>query len=165
MFKMGFDFMGLVKMYLENTSLIPNNSVPDLRKPLIKSSLENIYPLFIFLHTLVLISGITGNATMLVYIIKRNLYQKATFLYLINLCLANIFIVLIVMPFTLAHLMVQNWIFPGAFCYLLPMLHSLVILASMFTYLTIATDRCRHIVYPMKTKIHPGMLCVSILYK
>ena len=144
-------------MYIHNKSLI-NKSIPDITKPFLRTSVEQIYPLFVFLHVLVFIVGVLGNVAMLVYIVKKRLYRSATYLYLCNLSVSDTFSLVAVMPFTLTNLMLQNWIFGYYFCYVLPMLHSLPIHVSVLTYLMLATDRCRNIVYPMKSRLPPGML-------
>ena len=141
----------------------------DPRKPIIRSALQYVYPLFILIHVIVVVVGAVGNCGMLIVVIKRRLYHDPMYFFLGNLALSDFFKAAIVLPITLVHLLIQNWIFGSFLCYILPMMHSFPIHASILTYMMIAVDRYRTVVHPMRSRVPAGLitiaLWVSISYK
>ena len=122
----------------------------------VKSSLRQIYVLFIFLNSLVTIIGTGTNIVMLGYIIRKRLYKNSTFLFLANIAFSDILKALIVLPLTVAHLMLDGWIFGRFMCYFLPMMHSFPIHATMISYVLIGVDRYRLVMHPMKRRLPAG---------
>ncbi len=108
------------------------------------------------------VAGLAGNFTMLIVIMKRRLWRDHTCFFLGNLALSDILKSGIVLPITLANLLIQNWIFGSFLCFFLPMMHSFPIHASMLNYMMIAVDRYRYIVHPMKSRVPAGLCAIAI---
>ncbi|KAK0070334.1 neuropeptide Y receptor type 5, partial [Biomphalaria pfeifferi] len=143
-----------------------NNNITgelDFKEPFIKPSLRYVYPFFLFLHALVGLIGIAGNTAMLVVITKHRLYQDQTYFLMTNLAFADLIKCMIVLPITLANLLLQNWLFGSFLCFFLPMLQWFPAHASMLTFLMIAIDRYRIIVHPFKSRL-PAGLCVTAVW-
>ncbi|ELT95621.1 hypothetical protein CAPTEDRAFT_24737, partial [Capitella teleta] len=134
----------------------------DFRLPFIKTSLRYVYPLFILLHSVVCVGGFCGNAAMLALIVRRKLYRSPTFFFLANLALSDLLKAVIVLPITVMTQLCGNWVFGSFICFLLPMMHSFPVHASMLTYLVIAVDRYRLIIYPMKTRVPAGLCVIAV---
>jgi hypothetical protein len=136
-----------------------NRTLENFRTPYIKTTLLYVWPLFVVLHALVGLGGVCGNAAMLTVIVRRRLYRCSTFFFLGHLAFSDLFKAAVVLPITVATMMMGNWIFGSFLCYFLPMMHSFPIHASMLTYMLMAIDRYRLILYPMKSRI-PARLCM-----
>ena len=133
-----------------------NNETIDFSKPYIKNSLKYIYPLFIFIHAVVILFGTFGNIAMLVMLLRTGLFRNPTYFFLGNIALSDIIKAGIVLPITIVNLLIQNWIFDSFLCYFLPMIHMIPIHASMLTYVMLAVDRYRFICLPMRSRIPAG---------
>ena len=91
--------------------LANNENETDLTAPYIKPSLRHIYPLCVILHACVCLTGAVGNVTLVSSIVRRRLHTHPPYLYIINLALNDIFQAVIVLPMTVANLLLQNWVF------------------------------------------------------
>lgn len=123
--------------------IINNNSsgTVDYTQPYVRRSVRYVYPLFMFLYALVGVVGIAGNTAMLVVMGRRRLYHDQTFFLMGNLAFSDLIKCILVLPITLANLLINNWLFGSFLCFFLPMLQSFPIHASMLTFLMIAVDR------------------------
>lgn len=99
-----------------------NDTGMDFSKPHLRPSVARVFPLFVFLYTLVVIVGTASNLAVIWTVIKHRLYRNPTFGYIINLAIADIVKCVLVLPISLTILLVQNWIFGSFLCYFLPML-------------------------------------------
>ena len=134
----------------------------DPRKPIIRTALRYVYPLFILIHAIVVLVGTVGNFGMMVVVTRRRLYHDPMYFFLGNLALSDFIKAALVLPLTLSHLLMQNWIFGSFLCYFLPMLHSFPIHASILTYMMIAVDRYRSIVHPMRSRVPAGLCTIAV---
>ncbi|XP_013406746.2 neuropeptide Y receptor type 2 [Lingula anatina] len=141
---------------------IPNNSDIDWTTPHIKKSMQDVYPVFLFLFVLVGLSGLLGNLTIIAVVIKRGMYKDPLFFLLGNAALSDILKCLFVLPISVSNLTLQDWIFGSFLCYFLPMMQSYPNHASMLTYVVIAIDRYRKVVYPMKSRVPAGLCIIAI---
>ena len=130
--------------------------IADFSKPYIRGSLIHIYPLYIFLYSIIFLFGTFGNLFVLGVIMRKRLYKNPMYLFLGNIAFSDLFMSMIILPITVANLLIENWIFGSLMCYLLPMMHCVPTHASMLTYLMIAVDRYRYIVHPMKSRVPTG---------
>nr|KAG5692272.1 hypothetical protein BaRGS_007180 [Batillaria attramentaria] len=144
--------------------VISNNSTGnmDYTQPYVRRSLRYVYPLFMFLYTLVGVLGIVGNAAMLVVLARRRLYHDQTFFLMGNLALSDLLKCVLVLPITLANLLINNWLFGSFLCFFLPMMQSFPIHASILTFLMIAIDRYRLILHPFKSRLPAGLCVIAV---
>lgn len=134
----------------------------DFRTPHIKPALRYVYPLFVLIHMFIFIGGTVGNLLMLAVVSRRRLYHDPLFFFLGNLALSDMLKALVVLPITLANLLLQNWVLGSFLCYFLPMMHSFPVHASMLTYMMIAVDRYRYIVHPMRSRVPAGLCTIAV---
>ncbi|CAK9291227.1 unnamed protein product [Gordionus sp. m RMFG-2023] len=163
---MGLALSQIRVSYLEQILQMMNNlhnETVDFRKPHIRNSLRYVFPLFMFLHVIVAMAGISSNIYMIKEIFGGGFYKNPTFMLIANLGLSDLIKCILVLPITLAHLLIQNWLFGSFLCIFLPMLQYFPVHASMLTFLTIGIDRYRYILYPIKTRI-PVILCIIGLW-
>ncbi|OXU27070.1 hypothetical protein TSAR_002729 [Trichomalopsis sarcophagae] len=134
------------------------NETEDFSQPQLKKYFADSYLLFVFIYSLLIVSSTVANFAMVFHIIKYDMHKDPTCAFLINVVIANVIHVLFVLPFTLAVLLMRNWIFGQFFCYCLPILQDIPIHVSMMTYLLIAGDRYRLLNDPRKPRI-PAFVC------
>ncbi|XP_021918926.1 prolactin-releasing peptide receptor [Zootermopsis nevadensis] len=135
-----------------------NDTGMDFSKPHLRPSVARVFPLFVFLYTLVVIVGTASNLAVIWTVIKHRLYRNPTFGYIINLAIADIVKCVLVLPISLTILLVQNWIFGSFLCYFLPMLQDIPLHVSMLSFLLIAVDRYRLMLDPTKPRM-PSFVC------
>lgn len=94
----------------------------DLSKPILRLAVAKIYPLFILIYAVLITIGIIANAAMIIHISKNKLYRDPTYAYLINIAISDIAKCMLVLPITLAVLLIQNWVFGKFLCLSLAMI-------------------------------------------
>ncbi|KAL1122904.1 hypothetical protein AAG570_003229 [Ranatra chinensis] len=94
----------------------------DLSRPHLKPSVTSVYPVFVFQYALLVVTALCANLAALATVLGHSLYRDPTHCYVINLAIADLVKCLVVLPVSLAVLLVQNWIFGRFLCYFLPML-------------------------------------------
>ncbi|XP_046658667.1 prolactin-releasing peptide receptor-like isoform X2 [Homalodisca vitripennis] len=130
-----------------------NETTIDFREPQLRYSFVTLYPLFMFLYSLIVVIGLFSNCIMVYVIFRDGLYKDQTFCYFINLALGDIVKCVFVLPISLMVLLIQNWIFGSLLCYFLPMMQDIPMHVSMLTYLLIAFDRFRYLQDPTRARI------------
>lgn len=149
------DYLNLLIGYFQS---FHNNDTSDFQSPHFRKSVQYVYPLFIFLYALIILVGTVGNIYMMTTILKRRLYRDPTYYFICNLAISNLIKCILVLPITLANLLILNWLFGSFLCYFIPMMQNIPIHATMFTFLLITVDRYRLILYPMASRI-PKFIC------
>ncbi|KAG8337835.1 hypothetical protein J6590_015507 [Homalodisca vitripennis] len=104
-----------------------NETTIDFREPQLRYSFVTLYPLFMFLYSLIVVIGLFSNCIMVYVIFRDGLYKDQTFCYFINLALGDIVKCVFVLPISLMVLLIQNWIFGSLLCYFLPMMQNLLL--------------------------------------
>lgn len=94
----------------------------DLSKPMLRLSVIKIYPLLILIYSVLIAVGVAANFTMIIHISKNKLYRDPTYAYLINIAISDITKCILVLPITLAVLLIQNWVFGKFLCFSLAMI-------------------------------------------
>ena len=152
-------FIHLVVKYIHDRN--STNDV-DFTQPHVRRSLRYVYPLFMFLYAAVGLIGFTGNLGIIIAIGKRRLFKDQTFFFLANIAFSDIIKCMFVLPITVSNLLIHNWIFGSFMCFFLPMMQCFPIHASMLTYLMIAIDRYRLIVYPFRSRPPAGLCIIGV---
>ncbi|KAK2712866.1 prolactin-releasing peptide receptor-like [Artemia franciscana] len=143
-------WLSKVLEYIENRK---NNS-DGLNVPHLRKSLSKVYPLFIVIYGCLILFGIACNVALLGVAIKVDKRQKdPTVCYLVNIGIAGVIQCTIVLPISLAVLLIQNWVFGAFLCYFLPMLQDIPINVIMLTFVAIAWDRYRFIHCPERKRM------------
>ncbi|XP_071552761.1 neuropeptide Y receptor type 5-like [Panulirus ornatus] len=159
----------LLSQIIHDLQAFPNETV-DFGKPHLRRSLQHVYPLFLVLYTLLVVLGSLGNAAMIAHILRRRLYRDPTNAYIMNIGVCNFIMSLILLPLSVAILLIQNWIFGSFLCYFVPMLQDVPIHATMVTMVFVCVDRYRMVRYPHKARFPPfiavlatWLLCVCVV--
>lgn len=69
---------------------------------------------------------------------------------------------LVVMPLALPTTLLHNWVYGNFLCFLFPMLQDIPFHATMLTFLLIAFDRHRQILYPLKQPFSSFLCMISV---
>ncbi|XP_012282999.1 prolactin-releasing peptide receptor [Orussus abietinus] len=155
------DIDGIPKKWLETVAHYLTgfrNGTVDFSRPHLRSSVANVYPLFVVMYAALILAGTLMNLAMVYHVVKYRLYRDPTYAFLINIAVSDAIKCIFVLPISLAVLLVQNWVFGKFLCFFLPMLQDIPIHVSMMTYLLIAGDRLRLLSDPGKPRI-PGFVC------
>nr|XP_027217492.1 neuropeptide Y receptor type 1-like [Penaeus vannamei] len=111
----------LLGQIIHNLQSFPNETV-DFRQPHLRQSLSEVFPLFLVLYGLLVILGTSGNVAMILHILRGRVYKDPTCAYVMNIGVCNVVMSVVLLPVSLAILLIQNWIFGSFLCYFVPML-------------------------------------------
>ena len=126
----------------------------EFHKVELRDSLSNAFPLFITFYGITALLGVVLNACVLCDVTCRP--RCPLIVLLLQLVAYDLFKLLLVVPLTLFNMMTKHWLMGKALCYLLPLLQALPNHASMLTYVMMAVDRYRTVVYPLKPALPTG---------
>jgi hypothetical protein len=99
-----------------------NNASIDYSEPMLKPVVWNTYPIFLVQYGMLALFSVCSNLLVIAYIMRFKLYRDVTQAFLVNLSLCYFMQSLVVLPLSLAVLLIQNWIFGQFLCFFLPML-------------------------------------------
>ncbi|XP_074641206.1 neuropeptide Y receptor type 2-like [Tubulanus polymorphus] len=127
----------------------------------IRTNLSILYPVFVFFYAIVACFGTLSNVCLFWIIVRRQLFYDPTHFFIGSLAISDIIKTTLVLPITLSNILLRNWILGSFLCYFLPMLQSFPIHVSMLTFVIIAVDRYRLILYPMKPRVPAGLCTIA----
>lgn len=126
------DFPPQVWAIIHEFLLGTNDKELDLKKAHLRPSVANIYPFFVFIYAVLILTGVVSNLAVAVHIIRHKLYDDATYCLIINGLISDIIKCVFVLPISLYVLLIQNWILGELLCSFLPMLqvspHAIIII-------------------------------------
>ena len=111
----------MLTQIINNLKAVPNETM-DLTQPHLRPSLAHVYLLYIFLYAILVVCGTVGNAAMIAHILRRRLHRNPTNAYLMNIAVCQFIMSFLLLPLSLAILLVQNWVFGSFLCYFVPMI-------------------------------------------
>ncbi|XP_013790487.2 neuropeptide Y receptor type 5-like [Limulus polyphemus] len=129
-----------------------HNDTTDFKTPHLRPALKNVFPLYLVLYGLVGAAGLFLNANMLRRILLRRKHCENIEKYLASNALNDMFKCIVVMPVSLATLALQNWILGRFLCHFLPIAQDVPFYATFLTFLSIAFDRYKAILNPLKPR-------------
>ncbi|XP_066947795.1 LOW QUALITY PROTEIN: orexin/Hypocretin receptor type 1-like [Macrobrachium rosenbergii] len=141
----------LLSQIIRNIESFPNETV-DFRQPQLRPAFQKIYPLFLLLYGVLVVAGTVGNMAMVTHLIRRRRYREPVCTYLMNLGVCNLIMSMLLLPLSLAILLLQNWIFGSFLCYFVPMLQDTPLHATIATHLLISAERYLEIVCPLRPR-------------
>ncbi|XP_059486587.1 prolactin-releasing peptide receptor [Neocloeon triangulifer] len=139
------------------------NNTRDFKSPHLRLSMENIYPLFVTLYMMLTVIGTLSNVVMIVFLLRKSVKEPLHGL-MVNLAASDVVKCLLVLPASLAVLLIHNWVFGSTFCYLLPMLQDMPLHVTTLTLVMIAVDRHRKILHPMRSRFSSITCCLAIWF-
>jgi hypothetical protein len=108
---------------MQNGGRVPTNfHGSDYSEPMLKPVVWNTYSIFLVQYGMLALFSVCSNLLVIAYIMRFKLYRDVTQAFLVNLSLCYFMQSLVVLPLTLAVLLIQNWIFGQFLCFFLPML-------------------------------------------
>ncbi|XP_076364333.1 uncharacterized protein LOC143253814 [Tachypleus tridentatus] len=141
-------YLGMVIHFLMHF----HNETTDFKTPHLRPALKNVFPLYLVLYGLVGAAGLFLNANMLRRILLRRKHCENIEKYLASNALNDMFKCIVVMPVSLATLALQNWILGGFLCHFLPIAQDVPFYATFLTFLSVAFDRYKAILNPLKPR-------------
>lgn len=110
-----------------------------------KMTSDLIEYLFISIYGFLSVSAIVSNLVILVVILRTKKLMISTNLLLINLLIADLFLAIFCIPFTLISLIRKSWKFGYFCCKMIPLIQSSSVFSSSITIATISIDRLTRI--------------------
>lgn len=114
-------------------------------------------------YIIVIFLGAVGNFMVVLTVIKTKQMWNATNLFIANLALADIFVCIFDLPFSVYSQLTGTWLFGSALCKLIPMLFGMVVYSSTLTLTMIAIDRYILVVHPLMTRMSLKLAMVLIV--
>lgn len=107
--------------------------------------------------------SVTGNGMVLFLICRsRSFRNNATFIFIANICVSDIMISTLVVPFQFQIHLLKRWVMPAFLCYACLTVQTLMVSNSVFTLTAIALERYRAILNPLKTRLSKGQVKIEI---
>lgn len=151
-------YLGMIIHFLMNF----HNDTSEFTRPHLRKSFQHCYLFFVFVYGLLAIAGFGANIMLIHKIIVQRPYNMSMYKYLALNALNDMVKCVVVLPLALSTTLFQNWVYGSFFCYLFPMLQDIPFHASMLTFLLIAFDRYRQILYPLKPPVSSFMCMISV---
>ncbi|KAK3733124.1 hypothetical protein QZH41_003233 [Actinostola sp. cb2023] len=109
----------------------------------------------VFAYVIIFVLSLFGNSMTVAVIIKEKLVRKNAHLFLLNMAIADLIVTVVYMPRMVVMMLYGNiWLVTGTFglvlCRVVPFLHHLAILVSVFTILGATIDRFCAMVFPLR---------------
>lgn len=158
------DWVTLESNYTDNTSIIENVTATcsndycmsdedywnlvanDVLWP---SSFEWI---LILLHLVVFVIGLVGNFLVCVAVYRNQTMRTVTNYFIVNLAVADFFVILVCLPPTVLWDVTQTWFFGNLLCKTVPYIQSVSVSVSVMTLTFISMDRWYAICFPLRFK-------------
>lgn len=115
---------------------------------------------------MIIFAAIVGNTLILASLYRYTCLQTKTNAFVLNLAIADLFLAVFAMPFTLVSSIKYEWMFGKAMCQILGALNSVFCEASILTLSFVSLERFVAIVFPLKyeTMITPKRVKLVIGY-
>ncbi|XP_054708589.1 neuropeptide Y receptor type 5-like [Uloborus diversus] len=127
-----------------------HNDTSEFRHPHLRKSFQSSYVFFVLMYAILMIVGFVVNIMMLRKIFSQKSHNISLYKYLALNSFNDIVKCLVILPLALSTTLIQNWVYGRLLCYLFPMLQDIPFHATMLTFLLMAFDRYRQILYPLK---------------
>lgn len=98
----------------------------------------------------IILAAIMGNTLILTSLYRFTCLQTKTNAFVLNLAIADLFLAVSAMPFTLATSIKYDWIFGNVMCQVTAVLNSIFCEASIMTLAFVSLERFLAIVYPLE---------------
>ena len=98
---------------------------------------------------LIILAAVFGNSLILTSLYRFTCLQTKTNVFVLNLAIADLFLAVLAMPFTLVSSITYDWIFGTVMCQILGALNSIFCEASICTLTFVSIERFIAIVYPL----------------
>ncbi|KAI8522231.1 G-protein coupled receptor [Branchiostoma belcheri] len=114
---------------------------------------DSITALLIVAYGLVFLLCIIGNSVVCAVVIRTPRLRTVTNYFILNLAVSDLLVGIFCLPFTLIFHILNEYQFNDAMCKLTPFVQGVSVAASVFTFLMIAFDRYKAIVFPTEPRM------------
>jgi hypothetical protein len=97
--------------------------------------------------------AVFGNLAIIWIITSVKSMRNPTNYFIANVCVSDIFIGALVIPFQFQVTLLRRWVLPWFMCYMCPTIQVIMVSNSIFTLTAIALERYRAVMYPLKAHI------------
>ncbi|XP_033755565.1 pyrokinin-1 receptor-like [Pecten maximus] len=115
-------------------------------------------------YVVIFVVGILGNAAVIAVVIYGRNIKNAVNIYLINLCVADLLVMVVCMPPVLVELHTKEvWYFGEIMCKAVPFLEMVVASASVFTIIAISVERYKVVCKPLSVTVENVIYVVKVI--
>ncbi|OWF48804.1 pyrokinin-1 receptor-like [Mizuhopecten yessoensis] len=115
-------------------------------------------------YVVIFIVGILGNAAVIAVVIYGRSIRNAVNIYLINLCVADLLVMVVCMPPVLVELHTKEvWYFGEVMCKTVPFLEMVVASASVFTIIAISVERYKVVCKPLSVTVENVLYVAKVI--
>uniref|UniRef100_A0A8D0DV47 Neuropeptide Y receptor type 2 n=1 Tax=Salvator merianae TaxID=96440 RepID=A0A8D0DV47_SALMN len=118
--------------------------------------------ILIAVYTLIIVLGFLGNSLVVYVIVRYKTMRTVTNFFIANLAVADLMVITLCLPFTLAYTLLDEWKFGAVLCHLVVCAQALSVHVSTLTLTVIALDRYRCIVFHLDSRISKKISFVII---
>ena len=140
-----------------NSSVSTNTFGSKLTRPY-----SEIVVLFVAYSVIILLS-LFGNSLVCYVVTKNKRLHTVTNIFIANLAMSDITITVLNIPFSLARLVLKEWMFGSFMCHFVNFILMVSIYVSTFTMAAIAVDRHLVILYPLRPRLSLPMGFIIIV--
>ncbi|VDM99551.1 unnamed protein product [Thelazia callipaeda] len=103
---------------------------------------------FTLVYGLLMLTGITGNGSVLIAFTTSSRLRSARYIFLLNLILTDLLLCATAIPVTPWYALKKNWNFGALMCRLMPLSNSCSVFVTSWSLTAIAIDKFVHIMNP-----------------
>lgn len=108
--------------------------------------------------------SIAGNLLVLLIIINTKEFRRnQTFIFIANVCVSDILISTLVVPFQFQITLLHRWILPWFLCYICPTVQVVMVSNSVFSLTAIAIERYQAVLYPLKAHLSKKLVKIELV--
>ncbi|KAM7290416.1 cholecystokinin receptor [Ixodes scapularis] len=103
-------------------------------------------------YTVILLLAVLGNGLVIVTLAVNKRMRTVTNLFLLNLAVSDLLLGVFCMPFTLAGVLLREFVFGELMCRLIPYLQAVSVCVSAWTLMAMSVERYFAICYPLRSR-------------
>lgn len=117
-------------------------------------------------YGVVMCVSLFGNALVCYVVVRHRRLRSVTYTFLANIALSDLMMTCLNIPFSVSRVLLDHWPFGEFLCSLVPFVQVMSVYVSSLTMATIAVDRYRVILSPMKPRMTPphGLLVMIVMW-
>lgn len=143
------DFQNLTSPYCVNCSNSTVEPTVDPDEAYISFILNVLSIAIPVLFSLIAVIGIGGNLLVIIVVVSNKQMRNSTNMLILNLALADMFFIVICVPFTAVGYVMPQWPFGDAFCKFYNYMIYVTAYASMYTLVMMSIDRYLAVCHPI----------------
>lgn len=141
----------VIENFINNTNSLSNSSSGSSDDKESKNILGNV--ILIFGYGILFLISLFGNSIVMYVILKNRRMYTVTNFFIANMAISDLFLTVFNVPFNIARNLMHEWPFGNLLCHLVNFSLMVSVYVSTFTLTSIALDRQRVLLYPLRPRM------------